>query len=80
MRTLTLYSRPDCHLCEELAVALGPIIRGRAQLRIVDVGGDIVLKKAYGLRIPLLVGEGEELSAHPLDVAAVEAYLASADG
>jgi hypothetical protein len=80
LQKLTLYSRPGCHLCEDMAFALTPIIRGRASLEIVDVEGSPDLEKGYGLRIPVLVGGGTELSAHPLDVAAVEAFLASAHG
>ena len=80
MKTLRLFSRPGCHLCEELAAALEPMIRGRAQLQIVNIDDDLTLKKRYGLRIPVLVGESQELSAYPLDTAAVEAYLASANG
>jgi hypothetical protein len=72
-----LYSRPGCHLCDELAEELEPLIRGRADIRIVNIDGDLDLKKLYGLRIPVLAVEGCELSGYPLDVAAVEDYLGS---
>ena len=75
---LNLYSRPGCHLCDELADELAPILRGRADVRVVNIDGDLALKKLYGLRIPVLVAEDRELSSYPLDVEAVEAYLASA--
>ena len=80
MKSLQIYSRPGCQLCEELAAELEPIVRGRARLEIVDIDDDLSLKKRYGLRIPVLVGDGRELTAHPLDLAALEAYLASAHG
>jgi len=80
MKTLRLFSRPECHLCDELAAALDPIIRGRARLEIVNIDDDLALKKRYGLRIPVLVGDAQELSAYPLNTAAVEAYLAPEDG
>lgn len=80
MKTLSLYSRPGCHLCEDLAAALEPVLRGRARLTIVDIDEDIELKKRYGLRIPVLVGGDRELSSFPLDVEAVEAYLAEPRG
>jgi len=80
MKTLRLFSRPECHLCDELAAALDPIIRGRARLEIVNIDDDLALKKRYGLRIPVLVGDAQELSAYPLNAAAVEAYLAPEDG
>ena len=77
MTRLQLYSRPGCHLCEELAESLASLLQNRADVRIVDIDGDLALKKRYGLRIPVLVAQGRELSTHPLDVEAVEAYLAS---
>jgi Glutaredoxin-like domain (DUF836) len=80
MTSLQLYSRQDCYLCEELALALDPIIRGRARLEIVDIDEDLDLKKRYGLRVPVLVGGGRELPTRPLDLAAIEAYLALANG
>jgi len=79
MRILTLFSRPGCHLCDDLAEQLEPILDGRAQIRVVNIDGDLELKKQYGLRIPILATEGRELSGYPLDSQAVEDYLASLD-
>ena len=79
VKRLQLYSRPGCHLCEELAERLARLLQGRADVRIVNIDDDPVLKKRYGLRIPVLAAEGRELSAYPLDVEAVEAYLAAVD-
>jgi hypothetical protein len=80
MKTLTLYSRPDCGLCDDLADALVPLLRGRATLEIVDIDEDLDLKKRYGLRIPVLVADGREFATHPPDLWAVEAFLAANDG
>jgi hypothetical protein len=79
MKVLELFSRPGCHLCEELVEVLVPILRGRAELRVVNIDEDIELKKRYGLRIPVLAAGNIELSEFPLDVAAVEAYLGAND-
>ena len=44
----------------------------------LNIDDDLTLTERYWLRIPVLVGNGEqELSAYPLDAAAVEAYLGS---
>lgn len=80
MKTLRLYSRPNCHLCEHLEAALAPLIAGRARLEVIDIDGDLELKRRFGLRIPVLAGGGRELCGHPLDVAAVEGYLAGESG
>jgi hypothetical protein len=72
---LYLYSRPGCHLCEELHEALEPIVRGRAEIRHIDVSADQRLERLYGLRIPVLVAGNVELSGYPLDRERVARYL-----
>ncbi len=62
-----------------MAEELAPVLQGRASIRIIDIDGDRELKKRYGLRIPVLTAAGQELSEYPLNVAAVEAYLASSN-
>lgn len=80
MITLTLYSRPDCHLCDVMAGQLEPLLRGRAELRVVDISGDRALKRRYGLRIPVLARADEELCQYRLDRERVERYLKTASG
>jgi len=59
---VTLYGKPDCHLCED---ARAVVERVRAEhpfeLREVDVSLDPVLHREYGERIPVLALDGEEL-------------------
>ena len=76
MRRLTLYSRPDCHLCELLVADLMPLLSPDIQLDVVDISDDIDLTRRYGLRIPVLLEKGQELSSYPLDKAHVRAHLA----
>jgi hypothetical protein len=75
LKTLTLYTRPGCHLCEELAERLMPLIAGRAELRHVDVSQDADLERRYGQRIPVLASAGGELSGFPLDEERLIRYL-----
>jgi Glutaredoxin-like domain (DUF836) len=75
LQTLTLYSRPGCHLCERLEADLAPVIDGRAVLEIVDISADPALLRRYGLRIPVLVGADGELSGYPLQVDRVRSHL-----
>ena len=77
MRQLILYSRPGCHLCEDVAAQLEPLLRGRATLEIVDVDSSVALERRYGLRIPVLVDGDVELSSYPLDAERVARHLAS---
>ena len=75
MKVLTIYSRTDCHLCDQMAEELSPLLQGRAELRFVDISQDIELKRRYGVRIPVLSGGGEELCEFRLDRERVEQYL-----
>jgi hypothetical protein len=75
MLKLTLYSRPECHLCEAVLEQLLPLIEGRAEVEIVDVDQSVALERRYGLRIPVLVADDVELSTYPLDRSRVERYL-----
>jgi hypothetical protein len=77
MRTLILYSRPECHLCEALTAELLPLLAGRATVRVVDVDETVALERRYGLRIPVLVDGDVEISGYPLDRERVERHLAS---
>lgn len=55
-----LYTRAPCPLCDDLVRALDATgLAGRLALEAVDVDGDRELKKRYGLRVPVLVIDGE---------------------
>ena len=62
MRTVTLYGRPGCHLCDDARVALQ---RVRAihpfHLHEVDIEADDTLLGRYLERIPVVALDGEEL-------------------
>lgn len=75
VRTLLLYSRRGCHLCERLEEELQPLIAGRARVETIDIDTDIDLKKRYGLRIPVLAARDRELSGYPLQHDVVEQFL-----
>jgi len=77
MITLTLYGRPDCHLCEAMHEDLVPLLRGRARISVVDVGEDRELEQHYGERIPVLVAGTAELCCIRLDAVRVESFLSN---
>lgn len=74
---LTLYSRPECHLCEALLADLTPLLPAGVEVHVVDVDSDIALERRYGLRIPVLAAGDVELSAYPLDAERVRRFLAA---
>jgi hypothetical protein len=65
---LTLYSKPDCPLCDEMEEELSNASRGLpVKVTKVDITGDPELEKKYGLEIPLLTHDGERLARHRAD-------------
>lgn len=77
MDKLILYTRPDCHLCEqaeEMVALLAPAL----SLELVDIEPDLDLISRYGLSIPVLakVPEGDEL-AWPFDEAGLAGFLST---
>jgi hypothetical protein len=74
---LTLYSRPECHLCEAFLADLEPLLGPDVSVETVDVDSSVALERRYGLRIPVLAAGDVELSGYPLDQERVRRYLAS---
>ncbi|HEX7236622.1 MAG TPA: glutaredoxin family protein [Gammaproteobacteria bacterium] len=77
MRKLTLYSRPECHLCEALLADLMPMLAADDSVEVVDVDTSVAMMSRYGLRIPVLAAGEVELSGYPLDRERVRRYLES---
>ena len=68
MATVTVYSRPGCHLCEQALAALRAL---QGQLTFELEERDITLQeslhRAYFERIPVIALDGEELSEYFVD-------------
>ena len=74
-----LYSRPGCHLCEELSGALAALLpAGSYALDVVDVDTDREARARWGLKIPVLLLHGELVCHGRLDAAEVHKALALA--
>jgi len=62
MTLLTVYSRPDCHLCGEAMAALERLQPELGfELAELDISGDEELERAYFERIPVVALDGEVL-------------------
>ena len=62
MTALTLYSRPGCHLCDDMKAIVTRVasaMPGRLQIEEVDISTDPDLERRYGLEIPVLVVDGK---------------------
>ncbi|MEE9277081.1 MAG: glutaredoxin family protein [Dehalococcoidia bacterium] len=80
-RTVTLYTRRDCHLCEEagemLAQLAGPM---RFTLEAIDVDTDGALQARYGSSLPVVAVEDKVIAAAPLTQESLRASLSVAFG
>jgi glutaredoxin len=76
MRTVTLYGRDGCHLCDD---ALAVLERIRAAepfaLEVVDIERDPALHSRYLERIPVIALDGDELFDYFVDERALLARL-----
>jgi glutaredoxin-like protein DUF836 len=66
---VTLYGRPDCHLCDVAREEILAVARefSEVELREVDIEGDDALFAAYLERIPVVEVDGEIVSELELD-------------
>ena len=74
---LTLYGRSYCHLCDEMLVALAPLLgEFGVAVDVVDVDSDAALEQRFGTLVPVLLHADTELCHYHLDTAKVRAYFA----
>jgi glutaredoxin len=78
VRTVTLYSAPGCHLCDDARAALRRV-RGRIpfELHERDITADAAVHRAYLERIPVVELDGEELFEYFVDEPELAARLGS---
>jgi hypothetical protein len=76
-RTVRLYGRPDCHLCDEARAGLESLRAGGLAFRLeeIDIEIDEGLLKRYLERIPVVELEGEIVSELWLDADGLRARL-----
>jgi glutaredoxin len=75
---VTVYSKPDCHLCEEAMRVLRALQQEVSfELREQDITEQETLHRAYFDRIPVVVLDGEELCEYFVHEALVRERLES---
>ena len=68
MKTVTLYSRPGCHLCDDARVVLQRLsAQAPFTIEEIDITGDDALHARYLERIPVIALDGEELFDYEVD-------------
>ena len=67
MRTLTIYSRPGCHLCDEMKAVVQRVARlegDAVRIDEIDISADPALESRYGLEIPVLLVDGRKVAKY----------------
>jgi len=73
-----MYSRPGCGLCDEARrVILGQRERTPFPYQEVDISGDDALELEFGIRIPVVLVDGEERFEVRVDPAELAAAVRS---
>ncbi len=73
---VTLYTKADCGLCEEAASMLKRLQKQRRfEIEYVDIEADAGATERYGLRIPVIAVDGEEVASAPFDEKQLAAIL-----
>lgn len=76
MIALTLYSRPGCHLCDEMKAVVRSVSHSIAlTLHEVDISTDPQLEAKYGLEIPVLVVGGKRAAKYRITEGALRRLL-----
>ena len=77
MKLVTLYTRHDCHLCEEAMSLLRRLQSEFSfELEEVDIEQDDKLLKLYQWRIPVVTLDGREIAAAPINFSDLRRALA----
>jgi glutaredoxin len=76
--TITLFSKPDCHLCADALAALRALqAELDFELEEQDITRDEDLHRSYFERIPVVALDGEELFDYFVDEAVLRERLES---
>ena len=79
MPNVQIYSRPGCHLCEELIEEITPLLRGRAALELRNIEDKPDWLADYDTRIPVVEMDGRFICQYRLDSAALHRVLSGTD-
>jgi len=66
---LTIYSKPGCHLCDEMKLLVHRVVAEPSdapsiEIDEVDISSDRELADRYGLEIPVLLIDGKKVAKY----------------
>ena len=82
MIALTLYSRPGCHLCDDMKAIVARVAQALSEpvtIEEVDISTDADLEALYGLEIPVLLVNGRKAAKYRVTEEELTRILASRD-
>ena len=78
MIKLIIYSRPGCHLCDEMKAVVKNVARTiPLSLDEIDISADPALEAEYGLEIPVLLMDGKKTAKYRIAEDALVRILTS---
>ena len=81
MIALTIYSRPGCHLCDEMKAVVRTVAQSvPLSLEEIDISTDPGLEASYGLEIPVLMVEGKKAAKYRIGEEELRKVLAGRSG
>ena len=75
MRTIQVFSRRGCHLCELLIEELLPLVEGHMELEICDIDAREEWRQEYDSRVPVVKYDGDFICQYHLDREALARIL-----
>ena len=67
MTALTIYSRPGCHLCDEMKAVVRRVVASTVApiaIEEIDISTDPDLEARYGVEIPVLLVDGKKAAKY----------------
>ena len=75
MKSIVIYSREGCHLCEIMIEEVMPLIRDRLDLVVHDIDSRHDWFDKYDTRVPVMEYDGEVICQYYLDPEALTRIL-----
>lgn len=79
MRSIRIYSRPGCHLCERLIEEIQPLSRGRAEIEVLNIDSRPDWREKYDRRVPLVEIDERFVCQYTLDREALQRALGDSE-
>ena len=81
MIVLTIYSKPGCHLCDDMKAVVTRVAAGfPATVEDIDITSDPALEARYGLEIPVLLVDGKRAAKYRVTDAELTRMLQARSG